>query len=164
MRIWPVILDSQPSYLQGRGRSGSLLLAPRGTSILLRELLAALRSVTDNPPLVVAPHDADSQYEEWIEALAPGAVVARTAAQLSDSVISHELSDTLLFVDPRCMPAQGYRFAPLVRHHSAEPRVSHHLVAFERAHDGTKERVCFDAAGQVRAIQRHYEHATWPFI
>ena len=45
-----------------------------------------------------------------------------------------------------------------------ESRVSHHLVAFESAVAGTKERVSFDAAGHVRRILRHYEPATWPFI
>jgi lipopolysaccharide/colanic/teichoic acid biosynthesis glycosyltransferase len=39
-----------------------------------------------------------------------------------------------------------------------------HFVTFEAAIGGTKERVSLDPTGQVRGIQRHYGHATWPFI
>jgi lipopolysaccharide/colanic/teichoic acid biosynthesis glycosyltransferase len=164
MRIWPVVLDSQPSYLQGRGRSSSLLLAPLGTSVLIEQLTATLRSVTDNPPLIVSSDAADARLGEWIAALTPKAQVATTSSAFAQSLASHELSDALLFVDPRCLPIIGYQFSELIRHQALDPRVAHHLVAFERASSGTKERVCLDATGQVRAIQRHYENATWSSI
>jgi lipopolysaccharide/colanic/teichoic acid biosynthesis glycosyltransferase len=164
MKLWPVILDSQPGYLQGRGRSGSLLFAPLGTGVLIEHLTAALSELTDNPPLIVAREDAERQYTEWIHAICPRAKVVATPEALAESLAGHELSDALLFVDPRCMPSQGFLFGPLLRQHQLEPRIAHHLVAFEKAHDGTKERVCFDAAGQVRAIQRRYEQATWSFV
>jgi lipopolysaccharide/colanic/teichoic acid biosynthesis glycosyltransferase/acetyltransferase-like isoleucine patch superfamily enzyme len=164
MRIWPVLLDSQPSYLHGRGRSSSLLLAPLGTSVLVQHLSSALAGVTNNPPLVVAGEGADDRYAEWIRAVCPAADVVGTAAELASALAAHELSDAVLFVDPRCMPLHGFEFSALVAQHVAQPRVSHHLVAFDRAAAGTKERVCFDASGQIRGIQRLYEHATWPFI
>ncbi len=43
MRIWPVILDSQPSYIRGRGRSASLLLSPLGTEVVLQHLRGGAR-------------------------------------------------------------------------------------------------------------------------
>jgi lipopolysaccharide/colanic/teichoic acid biosynthesis glycosyltransferase len=164
MRIWPVILDSQPSYFHGRGRSASLLLAPLGTNVLIEHLAAALAAVTDNKPLVVAADDADSRYGEWVRAVCPTAQVVGTPGEVADALASHELSDALLIVDPRCMPVRGFQFSELVRHHTAEPRISHHLVAFERAVAGTKEHVRFDASGQIRGIQRYYEQTTWPFV
>ena len=54
MRVWPVIIDSQPSYLRGNGRSTSLLLVPFGTGVLLDHVSAAVRLITDNPPLLIA--------------------------------------------------------------------------------------------------------------
>ncbi len=164
MRIWPVILDSQPTYLNGRGRSASLLLAPLGAGVLIEYVAAALARITDNPPLVVTGKEAGPEYVEWVRALCPRAHVVTTADEFADAVAPHELSDALLFIDPRCLPVHGLQLSDLVGHHTAEPRVAHHLVAFERAAAGTRERVCFDTNGQIRSIQRHYEQATWPFI
>jgi lipopolysaccharide/colanic/teichoic acid biosynthesis glycosyltransferase len=164
MKLWPVVIDSQPAYLRGRGRSTSLLLAPFGTSVLLEYVTSAIRLITDNAPLIIAPEQGEPRAAEWMRAVCPNARLVRTASEFADALANPELSDALLFVDPRCMPTHGLGLAQLVRHHSAEPRVSHHLVAFERAIAGTKERVCFDTAGQVRGIQRYYEQATWPFI
>jgi len=163
MRIWPVILDSQPSYLYGRGRSASLLLAPLGTSVFIEHLTRAIKLVTDNPPVIVASADADPRYAEWVQALCPRTKVVSTSVEYAEALGTPELSDAFLFVDPRCMPHQGFDFSALVQQHHLEPRFSHNLVAFERANAGTKERVCFDASGQIRGIQRHYEQ-TWQFI
>ena len=54
MRIWPVILDSQPLYVRGGGRGASLLFAPLGTQTLLEHSLASLGLITDNPPVVLS--------------------------------------------------------------------------------------------------------------
>jgi lipopolysaccharide/colanic/teichoic acid biosynthesis glycosyltransferase len=164
MRIWPVVLDSQPSYLHGRGKSSSLLLAPLGTSVLIEHLSASFAQVTDNPPLIVAFGDVDERYADWMHALCPKAQVVTTPQMFLDALAGHELSDALLFVDPRCMPVRGLHLSQLLRHHSAEPRVAHHLVAFEHSVAGTRERVCVDGTGQVRAIQRLYDQMTWAQI
>lgn len=164
MRVWPVILDSQPGYLRGAGRGGSLLLVPFGTSILLEHVTAAVRMAATNHPVVVAPEGADPAYGDWIRALCPTAQVVRSAEELASVVATHELSDAILFVDPRCMPVQPTGYSHLLQQHTLEPRSSHHLVAFEQSVAGTKERVALDTTGQVRGIQRHYEETTWPFI
>jgi lipopolysaccharide/colanic/teichoic acid biosynthesis glycosyltransferase len=164
MRIWPVLLDSQPSYLHGRGQSSSLLLAPLGKSVLIEHLTAALAQITENPPLIVASEDADERYEEWMHALAPNARVVTTPQHFGDAMAGHELSDALVFLDPRCMPVRGLQLTSLLRQHTAEPRIAHHLVAFEPSVAGTRERVCVDGRGQVRAIQRLYEQMTWAQI
>ena len=123
MRIWPVILDSQPSYIRGRGRSASLLLSPLGTEVVLVEhLVAALARITDCPPVVVASEVADPRYADWVHALCPSAQVVDTPQALADAFAGHELSDALLFVDPRCLPTGGLAFADLLRHHLAEPQ------------------------------------------
>jgi lipopolysaccharide/colanic/teichoic acid biosynthesis glycosyltransferase len=164
MKIWPVLLDSQPTYLSGRGRSGSLLLIPLGTHTLIEQLRAWLEPLTGHAPLVVSRGSTDPEYGRWIRAVCPTASVVTTAEETAEVAATYELSDALLIVDPRCLPLRAIEFSSLVRHYSAEPRVSHHLVAFESAVAGTQERVSFDTAGHVRRILRHYDPATWPFI
>jgi lipopolysaccharide/colanic/teichoic acid biosynthesis glycosyltransferase len=163
MRIWPVILDSRPPYLGKRGRSGSLLLTPLGSCTLLEHLGSCLERVTRNAPLVVAG-STDVEYSAWLHAACPAATVVTTPEEAADAVATYELSDALLIVDPRCLPLDAREFSWLVEHYAAESRLSHHLVAFESAVAGTRERVAFDTKGQVRRILRHYEPATWPFI
>lgn len=165
MRVWPIIVDSQPAYLRGNSRSTSLLLVPFGTGVLIEHVTSAVRVITDNHPVVVAPAETDpEQYTEAVKRVCPAAQVVTSGEQLATVLAGHELSDALLFVDPRCWPGQPGGLSHLLRQHTAEPRVSHHLVAFEQAVAGTKERVAFDPTGQVRGIQRFYEQTTWPFI
>ena len=143
MRIWPVILDSQPAYLRATADSASLVSSPIGANTLLEHLIAWLEPITRRTPLVVSD-DADS----------PIAELAATC----------ELSDALLIVDARYVPVHAAEYSRLAQRFLADRLVAHHLVAMERAVAGTKECVDFDAAGQVRKIARHYERATWPFI
>ena len=53
MRIWPVLLDSQPAYLSGRGRNASLLLLPLGAQTLIEHLRDQLEPLTAAPLLVI---------------------------------------------------------------------------------------------------------------
>jgi lipopolysaccharide/colanic/teichoic acid biosynthesis glycosyltransferase len=164
MKIWPVLLDSQPACLSGRGCSGSLLLAPLGAHTLLEYLRACLEPVTRNAPLIVPLGFSEIEYGDWVRSVSPTAKVAVTLGEVADTVANFELSDTLLIIDPRCLPIRALEFSSLLEHYSAEPRMSHHLVSFKRAVARTQERVSFDSSGHVRKILRHYESATWPFI
>jgi lipopolysaccharide/colanic/teichoic acid biosynthesis glycosyltransferase len=164
MRVWPVILDSRPPYLRDARRTTSLLLAPVGASVLIEQLMAALQAVTDNPPLVLAPGGASPDYDEALRGHCAGATVLHAPGDFAVAFARHELSDALLFIDPKCLPVRGYDFSRLLHEYVQEPRIAHHLVCFEQVAVGTQERLALDAAGQVRAIQRHYELATWPFL
>src|SRR5215204_701721 len=151
MTIWPVFLDSQPEYLVGR--DSSLLLAPLGARTVVEHLQRCLVPVTRHAPLVFAA-DARSgeEHERAIRALCPASQVIRTATQLMDALSVLDVCDAILIIDPRCLPFRESDFVTLVEEHRAEPRVAHHLVAFEKGIAGTKERVTFDSAGQVRRI------------
>jgi lipopolysaccharide/colanic/teichoic acid biosynthesis glycosyltransferase len=164
MRIWPVILDSKPNYLHERDRRASLLTAPLGFQSVLEYLMKALAPITENPPIIIAPDPTDQDYDTWIREISPSALVVRRSAAFAAALAKAELSDALLYLDPRWTAVDASQLTQLVRQHLTEPRVSHHLVAFEKAIAGTKERVCFDETGAVRGVQRHYEPATWPFI
>jgi hypothetical protein len=165
MKIRPILLDSRPEYFGSRGRRASLLLAPLGTHTLIEHLRVWLEPLTREAPIVVAGgSDIDFQYSNWIRAHCPEASVATTADEIADVLVAHELSDAFLLIDPKCLPRRADEYSSLLRQYLTEPRVTHHLVAFESAVAGTKERVSLDGAGRVRKILRHYEPATWPFI
>jgi lipopolysaccharide/colanic/teichoic acid biosynthesis glycosyltransferase len=163
MRIWPVILDSQPAYLQGAKGPLSILLAPIGTETLIEHLRATLTPVTGNAPVVLAPAGATDEYVRSLHAVCPTARVMRGSEEFGDVFAHSELSDAFLVVDPRCFTLGESDFSTLVHEYSAEPRVAHSLVAFE-AVAGTKEHVSFDNAGQIRGIQRFYDQTTWAMI
>ena len=164
MRIWPIVLDSHPPYMGGSGPGGSLLLAPFGGQTLLNHVRTLLTSVTWENPLVVATDAADAAYQSWIQTACPGTKVGTTPQEVADRIAAFELSDALLILDPRSVLLRSVDLEVLVSHYTAEPRLAHHLVVLETGVAGTKERVSFDASGQVRKILRHYESTTWSFI
>ncbi|MEO6236112.1 MAG: hypothetical protein ABIQ52_03885, partial [Vicinamibacterales bacterium] len=163
MRIWPVILDSQPGYLAGAHGTLSILLAPVGTSSLAEQLARQLAPITGNAPAVLAPAAAGADYQRSIHALCPTARVLATPDDCGDLVGRCELSDAILLIDPRCLTLGDAELGNLVREYSADPRVVHSLVAFE-AFEGSKEHVSFDKDGQIRGIQRYYDQTTWAVI
>jgi lipopolysaccharide/colanic/teichoic acid biosynthesis glycosyltransferase len=142
----------------------SLLLAPLGRQTLIEHLRSGLAPITRNSPMVLSPLGMDAEYRRWVRAVYATARVMGGQEDFADVLAGLELSDALLIVDPRCLPIRDLQLSELMRHYAAEPRVAHHLVAFEAAVAGTKERVSFDTTGQVRGIHRYYEEATWPFI
>ena len=164
MSLWPVLLDSRPAYASTEGRGASLLLAPMGTTSLLEHLVGLLAPTTMNAPVVLAYPDAPQEYAEWIQTQCPDARVISGPANLHDAFPRFELSDAFLVLDPRSLPVGDFQLAALTMAYASEPRVALHFVTFEAAIGGTKEKVSLDPTGQVRGIQRHYGHATWPFI
>jgi lipopolysaccharide/colanic/teichoic acid biosynthesis glycosyltransferase len=139
-------------------------LAPLGTGTVVEHVLATVAPCTGNPPVIVSPNGADTEFNRWIHSLSPLARVVRTPAQLTEAIDHLELSDAFLIVEARYLPSRDLQLPMLMRHYVAAPKVAHHLVAFERPIGGTMERISLDRQGQIRGIQRHYEDATWPFI
>jgi lipopolysaccharide/colanic/teichoic acid biosynthesis glycosyltransferase len=164
MSLWPVLLDSRPAYASSEGRGASLLLAPMGTTSLLEHLVGLLTPTTVNPPVILAYPGAPQEYAEWIHAQCPDARVIGGPDDLHDAFPRFELSDAFLALDPRSLPVGDFQLTALTTAYAAEPRVALHFVTFEAAIGSTKEKVSLDPTGQVRGIQRHYGHATWPFI
>jgi carbonic anhydrase/acetyltransferase-like protein (isoleucine patch superfamily) len=127
-------------------------------------MVALLGPTTVNPPVVLSYPDAPLEYEGWIHATCPDARVIGGPDGLADAFPRFELSDAFLVLDPRSLPVGDFQLSALTSAYAAEPRVALHFVTFEAAIGGTKEKVSLDPTGQVRGIQRHYGHATWPFI
>jgi lipopolysaccharide/colanic/teichoic acid biosynthesis glycosyltransferase len=162
MWAFPVLLDSRPAFLP-RERTASLLLAPLGDTDVLRHLRARLAAVTKAPPLVVAPFEVDGAYADAIRLACPDVEAIHSLPDFVERLHTYEPSDYLLLADPACFPLEAHDpgFARLGG--GDDPRAVAHMVAFERASEGTREYVDTDAAGRVRAIQRYYASVTWPF-
>lgn len=163
MRIWPLIIDSQPEYLE-HARPQTLLSLPLGTRTVYARVRETISKITPNAPTILAPVEAADNYAERLGVDRGGARVVRTTPELADILAGYEISDVLLVVDPRCFPVSSGELLLLTRQFSSEQQVVHHLVAFERGVAGVKEQVNLDGDGQVRGIHRFYEPATWPFL
>jgi len=163
VRLWPVVLDDQPQFLRGRTCERSLVTAPLGAAPLIAHLRAVLQPITPLTVTIVSALD-DEMYREQLKSAWPQARRVCRPEAFADLVAELDMSDALLMIDPRCLPASLKEIARLVNRHVEEPRVLHHLVAYDSGIGGTRERVSFDSGGRIRGIQRHYEPATWPFI
>lgn len=165
MKVWPVLLDSVPEYLNDAIGGHTLLMTPIGRERLLDALVRELDEVAADPPIVFATHGATTAYRARIAALAPaGTLVVDSARALSDALADAETSDQLLFLDPRCLPFHGWSLPAFLFRLRGEPTIARYLVAHGDDLGGTREYVNVDADGQVRGVRRYYKPATWPFL
>ena len=162
MRIWPVILDFVPDYLERSG--GSLLQTPIGSELLVTRLCERVRSVTPNAPVILPPPGSGPAYRAAMSTACSTATVLADGDQLVEILSPLETSDVCLFVDARCFPVDGTSMQVLLDEFSSGRQVAHHLVALESSLSGTKEHLTTDGAGRVRSIHRYYQPATWPFL
>jgi lipopolysaccharide/colanic/teichoic acid biosynthesis glycosyltransferase len=163
VNIYPVVLDSRPSYAQGSSAPASLLLMPLAEATLLGHVRSRLLAVTPHAPMVVAGGDLPSRpYRDALRDADASLAAVLAPAEFRARLDAYEASDWLLVVDPACMPATGLAPELLLRH-PVDPRWARHLVALERSADGTRECVEFDTDGRVRRIRRFYDAVTWPF-
>ena len=127
MSVHPVLVDSRPPYLGRRSRTPSLLLLPIGTDTLIGDLATRLATVTAYRPVVVPPVGCGPRYAEQIAAAAPGARVLESPARISDLLGTLEPSDTLLLIDPRSYPAEGFDPAGAARGGASGPALGRAL-------------------------------------
>ncbi len=164
MSIHPVLVDSRPAYLRRGALMPSLLLLPIGRDSLVQHLTSRLGEVTAYRPIVIPPADAGPGYADEITALSPGARVLEKPVGISDLLGTLEPSDTLLFVDPRSFPVEGFDLRLLLGEAPSDPRWAVHFVAFGGSGSGTREYADIDGQGRVRRVRRYYESVTWPFL
>ncbi|HXK10015.1 MAG TPA: sugar transferase [Vicinamibacteria bacterium] len=162
MWTFPVLLDCRPAFLL-RAQPGSLLLAPLGDGTVLSHLRARLDAVTTAPPVIVARFDVDAAYRAAIHDACPDAEIVEPLPAFAERLHTYEPSDRLLLADPTCLPLEARDGALARLREEADSRAVRHLVALEQHREGTREFVDADASGRVRAIQRYYDSATWPF-
>lgn len=164
MKIWPVLIDSEPAYLGGSNAGASLLLTPMGVLPLATQLCRELERIAADVPILVAPPGASADYRAHMSRVCPSAVIALTADELTDILGTAEASDLVLFVDPRCLPVDTRQLSTLMVRSTNQLQVARHLVAAAADIAGTRECVNVDRRGHVRSVHRYYKPATWPFI
>lgn len=163
MRLYPVVLDSRPSYLRGLGGASSLLLMPLGDGTLLSHMHERLAALNRNEPVVMPTFPCDPAYEAGIRAACPTVEAIVHTGDLGNRLTMLEPSDWLLIVDPRWFPAGGLDVSTLLDDLDDGPHWARHQIALESTTAGTEEYVQLDWDGAVRRVQRYYAAATWPF-
>lgn len=158
--LHPIFLDDCPDYLRSADGTGSLLLAPVGTTRLFPLLQAAYATAGLSPAVVTMCAQGAGYREALAECGGPVDVVPMGEFHGDH----YGASDWLLFIDARLYCVDGARRSAMLRD-SVRPRASAtHLVAMARHAGGTNERVEFSPDGRVRRIQRYFDSATWPLL
>jgi lipopolysaccharide/colanic/teichoic acid biosynthesis glycosyltransferase len=164
MSVHPILIDSVPPFLEGWDSQPSLLLLPIGADSLIGHLSSRLARVSPHRPIVLPPPDAAPGFAEEVSAAAPGARVVSGPSAVAELIATFEPSDTLLIVDPRSFPVEGFDPATFLAAAPQDPRWVVHFVTLGGGTAGTREYADIDAEGNVRRVRRYYESVTWPFI
>jgi lipopolysaccharide/colanic/teichoic acid biosynthesis glycosyltransferase/acetyltransferase-like isoleucine patch superfamily enzyme len=161
VRVFPVVIDSVPPFLAEAGPLASLLLVPLGERTLLSELSIALAPLS--PSLSVVPSFRwDAEYADAVKGAAAGVEGIVDAEELGRRLATHEPSDVLLIVDPRCYPVSGFDVQSVVAEPGVDPRWVTHLVTLQSTSGSAEECVEVGDDGRVQRIQRYYTSVTWP--
>jgi lipopolysaccharide/colanic/teichoic acid biosynthesis glycosyltransferase len=162
MRLYPVLIDDRPAYLNGRDDL-SLLLMPVGSATVLDLLRRELAGPTSGRVKVVTRFAPSAAYRDALEAAGLRPEDVLEAAEFAARLDRYEPSDWLILRDARFVGAQPLGLTELFDDLSLSHRAARHVVALAGTSGGTSERVLLDARGQVSRIQRYYEGITWPF-
>src|SRR5262245_32001847 len=152
MRVFPVILDHRPSYMEGGEVPTSLLLSPLGSSNLLGYFEEALQEVSHNPFTILTSFEPSRAYEAGLRRTTDRIENVMPAAAFRARLATFEPSDWLLIADARRMPAKGLDFASLLRGLDQDARRVRHQVALENAVGGTKECIQPGPEGRVMRL------------
>ncbi|MBI5865379.1 MAG: sugar transferase [Planctomycetes bacterium] len=158
MMFAPVLIDSRPSYLEGT--TGSLLQLPLGRGTVLSVACEKLQQVGGHWPIVLSPFARQPGYADALAAAA-GRQLHVVDVEPPDRILSgFELSDWLLFWNPRHFPTEGLAIEELLIKARRTGWVQH-LVELDRSPNGTREYAQLDAHGSICRIQRFYDGVTW---
>jgi lipopolysaccharide/colanic/teichoic acid biosynthesis glycosyltransferase len=156
-----VLLDSRPAYLHGFRGPASLLLAPLGTTTVIRHLGDQLSSAGHPRVTIATDFEPDADYERRIRDSGVRVDGIVPAGDLAGRIADYEPSDRLVVIDPRCFPSQWLDPRTLALPNGQGPHPVRHLVALESHPGRTTERFQLNADGTVRRIQRYYDSTTW---
>jgi lipopolysaccharide/colanic/teichoic acid biosynthesis glycosyltransferase len=159
MAIIAVLMDSRPEYLGCNG--ASLLQMPLAASTVLGHLEHCVESIGVEECLIMPIFPVNPDYEQAIRDIAGNRARIVIPDGLAPFLRAHEPSDSVLVLDPRYWPADGFNLARVTRDRH-DNRWTFHAVAVVADADGTNERVICDFSGCVQRIRRYYNGLTWP--
>ena len=163
MRVFPVLIDTRPPYMDSGSVPTSLLLSPLGSSTLLGYFQEALEEVSQNPVTILTSFEPTRGYEALLRRTSDRIENIMPAASFRAQLSTVEPSDWLLIADSRKVPSKGLDFGSMLRGLDQDARRVRHQVALENAVGGTKECIQPGPEGRVMRLQRYYESVTWPF-
>ena len=158
--ILPVLLDSQPSYLQGSATPASLLLSPFWRATLLDHLAGRLPECVSQGVTVLPTFDGGESYQRLVRQTHPRVEAVVPAAAFIACLPRYEPSDWLLFIDPRVATEEPHSDL-LLKGLTDSPWRVQHLLVLNGSVGGTRERIECDSIGRAQRIRRYYDAATW---
>jgi len=163
LRIYPVLIDSRPTYLGAGSAPRSLLLTPAGTSSLFQHLYGGLAPAARNPVTVVTTFEPDEAYEAALRRESDAVDGVCSVSQFARRLQGFKPSDWLLLRDARRVAPEPLDLDEIIAAIPDDPRWVRHIVALATPPAGTNERVLLDPEGRVSRIQRYYDNVTWSF-
>jgi lipopolysaccharide/colanic/teichoic acid biosynthesis glycosyltransferase len=163
LRIYPVLIDSRPTYLGSGASARSLLLTPAGASSLFNHLYEGLAPAARNPVTVVTTFEPDQEYEEALRQESDAVDGVCSVGQFTRRLQGFKPSDWLLLRDARRVAPTPLDLDEIIAGIPDDPRWVRHIVALATPPAGTNERVLLDPEGRVSRIQRYYDNVTWSF-
>ncbi len=161
MSVFPILVDSRPSYLGDSTTALSLGLMPIGASTLVEYVGSKVSAITHRNIRVVTDFQPCERYSAALRLACPASERAMRLSEFGASLCDYEPSDWLLIVDARYLPSRGFDPTAILRDMFDGPPCATHLIALEENASGTRDRVEFDGRGLVRRIQRYYDEVTW---
>lgn len=163
MKVFPVLLDARPAYLETGGSDASLLLAPIGAGTLLCELHARLPLSLGDTIAVAPTFTPTAKYAQAVRQSCSLVSQVRPLREYVSTLAGYDLTDSLLLVDPTCFPIKPLDWARITAEIPRQHGGVTHIVSMDANPGGTTERVELDLSGQVHRIQRYYDQHTWVF-
>jgi lipopolysaccharide/colanic/teichoic acid biosynthesis glycosyltransferase len=139
----------------------SLLTTPLGAGRLIDPLLTALSGAGCDEILIVPAFQPCDTYLQWIESAAgdtPLSVVGPD--DRGDALLNGESSDSLVFLDPRYWPEDGFDLRELMAAHE-EYFGPVFAVRLAPGAEDRAEKVVMDSSGNVRKIERSFDRTLW---
>ncbi len=160
MGVFPIVIDTQPSFLAGTGCGLSLLQMPIGPGTLYDEIEAELRKSGLGRPRVLPLFPARLTYERHLSQRDDLPMDVIAPVLFGDLIETLEPSDWLLIIDVQRMPADLRESRGMLRF-TSEQAGAVHLVSRASPYEVTREYVQLDGLRQVCRIGRLYDGITW---
>lgn len=164
MAVIPVVFDSFVPFAAKQSASATLLMLPLGCCRLLDALADQIagEETSLRQLLVIAPPGAAASYRDDLHRFAHHAAEVTTQENLHQVFLTnYEDADSVMIIDPRHWPLDGYSGEEISRHLREYRGVTHAVCLNPSA---TRETIQRDNHGHVRRIQRFYNLMHWPEV
>lgn len=157
--LMPLVLDATLPAGSGAAGNNSLLMLPLGAGLLVDCLVRDLAVLGQSRILVMPPAGQDPPYQDHLDPDTREHLRVVHRDDLAAFLAKAETNDYLLLIDPQHWPATGLDFGTIAARARRFQGATHAIAV---GAGGTRERVEYDARGQIRRVQRLYTPLSWP--